>query len=166
MSLDKKYRPQQIVKPEDMIKDHPYALTINPNDNFQYVGRNTIDRLNVFKRTMEIYLDKWLSSSAIYKMYVEVSAKGRLHMHGVVRVHDIQSFYVFAIPNILSKCSIELDTINDKIVWSKYCMKQSFIINITFANLVRPLEGAHQKGIYEFIHEEEIKEEAISDLDC
>lgn len=165
MSLEQKYRPQ-IIKPENMVVNQMYALTINPNDNFQFIGKNTNDRLRVFRNTMEIMLDQWLCSNSKYCMNIEVSAKGRLHLHGAIRVQDVKSFYIYAIPNMLSKCSIELDTIKDKHIWYNYCTKQSFMPPECIKNLVRDPHRDSPQGIYEYINHEEIKEETLSSLDC
>jgi len=150
MSLEK-YRPS-IVKPEDMKINTPYAITINPNDNFQYIGLTTVQRLKTFRNTQEIFLERLFSPNSIYKFNIEVSAKGRLHLHGVIKVKDIQSFYVFAIPQLLTKSMVEIDTLNDRTIWDRYCTKQN---DLHLGSIVTGASPLEKGGIYKFLKSQE-----------
>lgn len=83
------------VAPEDIKLNTFYALTINPNDKFQFI--KVKDRFEHFKKAFAELFYKKLATSE-YKMYVEESNVGRLHLHGIIRFiswDEAQDFYNF-----------------------------------------------------------------------
>jgi len=83
------------VSPEHIKLNTYYALTLNPSDKFQFI--KTPDRFNHFRNCFDDLLYRLIDTSE-YKMYVESSDTGRLHLHGIIRFtewSEAQQFYTF-----------------------------------------------------------------------
>lgn len=111
------------LKPEDVAVGVEYTFTINPDDTRQYFG--SPNRLGLFheywsKRLLELFYSK-----AAYWFEIEISSNGRLHMHGIVRIENIQALYLYTIPALVMLGSTEMDTIEDRGKWVEYMLKQA-----------------------------------------
>jgi len=117
----------KLPSPEDVIPCEDYTLTLNPCDELQCFKSNIIHRLNDFRMHQSTHLLCLVAPYAKYNLYIEISKRGRLHMHGTISITDVLGFYMKAIPALLSQYSLEIDTITDRKVWDIYCMKQAHI---------------------------------------
>lgn len=121
-----KYRGN-ILKIEEIDPQTVYTFTIAPKDEMQFMGFkfNTLVRLKMFNEAWTRFLTMHLQPYAKYRLHTEVSPKGRLHYHGIIKICDIVGFYVTAVPCLLEKCMIEVDKITDRKKWDEYITKQS-----------------------------------------
>lgn len=102
-----------------------YALTIAPCDDHQKWDE-TDNRLREFKAYHKTYILKQLLPNK-FEMFVEVSPTGRLHFHGRImfsNVDMITKYYLCTIHRLLKSNQVEMDTIGDQDVWTRYCTKQ------------------------------------------
>ncbi|AXH77558.1 MAG: putative replicase-associated protein [Cressdnaviricota sp.] len=109
---------------EDMLIGVRYAITINPCDKMQKF-RDPL-RLTSFLNEISKLL---YHNNKIYRytLYPELSPKGRLHYHGYITILDIDTFYLYSIPNLLKMSTIVIKPIKEesKEMWQNYCIKQS-----------------------------------------
>lgn len=113
------------LKPEEVQTDITYSLTINPSDDYQCLKSNALNRFRVFQKNMDIMLDKLYNYVTDCKLYIEISAQGRLHMHGTFKIKDILAFYLIVPYYFSTWCASEMDTIKDPEIWYTYCTKSS-----------------------------------------
>lgn len=119
------YKPSHsIINMEDIDCDVLYPVTINPIDSYQHfsvVGCRITSCYTSLK-------NKILFGSAAYayfRLYPELSSKGRFHWHGYVNIHDPIKFYLYSVPELLKKCTMVIKPVFTKdIDWVKYCTKQ------------------------------------------
>lgn len=111
-----------------------YSITLCPSDSFQYFGKP--DRYRKFYNTL---YEALLSVHFKYKMYIEISEprgviKGngpRLHTHGILYLPTRKSVKNFLLEDIykLTRIGIiEIDTIDDMMIWQQYCRKHFDIL--------------------------------------
>lgn len=116
-----------IIAPEDCKPNTVYAITINPNDKMQHFDLSVVQRWNTFTtKISKDFMDE-LAPFSKYTLYIELSKKGRLHMHGTIEITDVFGFYMRAIPYLCSHTQIEMDTIKDITIWNSYCTKQKLL---------------------------------------
>ncbi len=104
------------VKMEDMVKNEPYALTLNPEKGYTSIPKN----IETLLRCIDL-------DACSMELYPEISPIGRYHWHGRLWVHNILSFYLYVIPKLKDKFTFEIDTISEDDVWKIYCTKQSHL---------------------------------------
>lgn len=115
-----------LVDYEDLKEDTDYTFTYNPCDKYQHFKSH--QRLILFNKDLkEILLYKCFE----YSLFPEISKKGRLHLHGTIRIIDKNEFYINVIPYLLSRGTIaitlekEIKTEKNKYKdWLGYCTKQ------------------------------------------
>lgn len=126
--------------PETLSLETEYTFTLN-----------LAEMIGVFPVDIDKY-EKWLSTffkpirGMRFRMYPEVSSKGRLHMHGVVsftRVTAIVRYYEVLFAEQL-RISCEMDTIADAQTWAEYVTKQKWIME-TYCEKI--------KRIYEYTND-------------
>lgn len=119
---------QSILPIEKINKSVRYTLTIAPCDDHQYFGATKAqDRLKLFHNWAQLKYYR-LFINYEYGLNIEVSPKGRLHLHGYISFktdENIKDFYLYTIHKLLSFNIVEIDTISDEKVWTEYCKKQS-----------------------------------------
>lgn len=132
-------------KPENVKTQCYYTLTISPPEMIHTLFDND-------DQEKELSLCRYVSEVhkliLRYQQYVEIvlnpelSYKGRLHYHGVIKFLDIFGAYFYFLPRLSMLGYIEIDTIklisDDSIceegqedglgIWWAYCTKQSHII--------------------------------------
>ncbi len=119
-----------------------YSLTITPNDKMQRFGQQ-----KRFIKVRQFIYELFLSCNFIYDMIIEISEphsfkvagyKGpRLHAHGVILFRDnneLKQFLLNDYYKLQRQSGIDIDTINDLDVWSKYCNKQKLFVNNRISN--------------------------------
>lgn len=122
----------QSIKIELIDEEEWYALTINPQDDYQYWNENTDTRLKMFTDNIKIVMHRILQPCR-YELYVEVSPVGRLHLHGKMRFNNkstIIRWYISQIHKLGKVSHFEIDTIEDMKIWDEYIKKQYHIFNI------------------------------------
>lgn len=124
-----------IYKPKEKNPSNYYSITLNPVDELQ--SYYSLNRVKDFKDAMLKQLHGMSKFNDIH-LHIEVSGKGRLHLHGVFNFNswtDIMNFYVNDIMRYQNKFSYEIDTIDDIDKWVKYMSKQS-LAKITKKDLI------------------------------
>lgn len=123
----------------------PYAVTINPSDEYQYYGYK--DRYQRWREYMSLMLEPLTKLQIMYQIHAEISEprlnsvatnkKGpRLHCHGTVvftRRNGIRDFLLDILPKWAKHSMIDIDTIDDIGIWQDYCEKQK-LFNKVFTN--------------------------------
>lgn len=117
-----------IKAPEEIKKETPYTLSVNPDDDHQYWHSD--ERIKNSVRWMQQTIN--LIKAKII-LHMEISRNGRLHYHGTITFaneKDIQRFYVLSLHSLLNKSTIEIDDISDSSCWDTYCTKSKHIIDV------------------------------------
>lgn len=118
-----------IMSPEEIKLNDYYTLTLNPNDRHQYFeDPKRIDKLTTFVECLILECP-----NMDINIHMEISRKGRLHFHGIIKfckIEHVLYFYLNKINEWLSYFQIEMDTIADLDVWNKYCIKSNHLINV------------------------------------
>lgn len=111
----------EIIDFEAVNTETDYAITINPCDKHQFFKDN--HRIGTFMEDIHRIL---YNSSKVYKyrLYLEVSPKGRLHWHGYIKIKDPIQFYLYSVPHMLALSTVVIKPIDDSEVWYNYCNKQ------------------------------------------
>lgn len=112
----------QIPDLEDLKVDQWYAITINPQDKYQFFNR--VNRITDCLHKMRDDVLQHIGSYD-YKIWPELSPKGRFHVHGIIRVTDKINFYLYCVPALLSRGTLVIKEIEDPLIWEEYCKKQS-----------------------------------------
>lgn len=137
------FKPQHSIVPyEDVILGQLYAVTINPTDEHQHMRCSVTDnRINgCYLSLVGNLLLPCKETTAAWKLYPELSAKGRFHWHGYIKIFDVVDFYLNFLPGLLKKCTFVMkklftdsyldsidgsyDESNDTDAWESYCTKQ------------------------------------------
>lgn len=105
---------------EDVVFDQYYAFTYNPIDKYQYFASPACYRLKYCNNDIE---DIFKSKAVRIKYYLEVSKKGRIHIHGVIKILDA-SFYIRDIRDINTRGNICIKDLKSEPEWETYCLKQ------------------------------------------
>lgn len=126
-----------------------YAITINPNNDHQYIctaqreRHSWKERLSSFTSYWQSYFEKKLTLYDIdYYLHIEVAEKlsdkknvrkhckiNRLHFHGKIRfrtVDAINQFLLIELMLLRSYSTVEIKPIKDT-GWEKYCTKQEYL---------------------------------------
>ena len=108
---------------EDMKLKTPYALTINAEKMTGKIHRDYKEYTSIVYNLLEVNLID-------HELYFEYSPSGRLHLHGVFKVHEWEQIGQLynSIFNIGKISSIKIDTIDDKDTWMEYCRKQRHVM--------------------------------------
>ena len=119
-----------------------YAFTLNPVDKYQFFGHK--DR---FRRFRNFVYEQFLSFSARYELFIELSEpRGmhtagymgpRLHMHGTVCFEtkkQLGDFLMNDYYSLLRWTSVDIDTVDCYETWLSYCTKQHLIKDLRIAS--------------------------------
>lgn len=150
-----------ILSPELVVINTPYAVTINPDDNYQFFNASKSERIKKSVNHMKYVMLH--NPNFMFTLRLEISSKGRLHWHGVLTFHHanhIADFYMEFIHEFLTKHTMEIDTIADKVVskkyasWEEYCNKQQlFKLPYLCTKEISKLKTANPNKIYKTIDE-------------
>lgn len=80
---------RSFIAPEDIKLDTAYTLTINPD----YQANDKKKRFETFKKNMLSFLRTYLPGT--WRMNIEMSDTGRLHLHGVIQFTSWEETYLF-----------------------------------------------------------------------
>lgn len=109
----------KMFKYEDCKERYAYAITLSPDDSWQYFSQE--DRLLKFKKTFENMYYKIKSTNYIYTV-IEISSNGRLHLHGHIRILNKKMFYLNHLHLLQTFGSCYIEEPPDK--WDEYLIKQ------------------------------------------
>lgn len=116
---------QTMVKPDKACVNTWYTFSINPCDDFQFFKeRLGSDRIKKARNHMEYVLRQYPNIHIV--LYIDVSSAGRIHWHGTIlfpKLQSIRDFYTEMIHELLTKHTVEMDTIKEAEVWDAYCTK-------------------------------------------
>lgn len=120
-----------ILSPDKIALKTMYAITINPDDSYQFfkdVGRERIKKAtNHITYVLRQYPNVHMS------LTIDVSRVGRIHWHGTVlftHFENVKDFFLEYINDLVQHHQIEIDTIKDPKVWSDYCHKTLHLFNV------------------------------------
>lgn len=113
----------------------PYAITINPIDKYQFVGRPNREYLfsNLILsivQPMKHNLILYKEISEPHQMVLQGKLGPRLHLHGVITFDSktkLKQFLLHDMYSLLRIASVDIDTIEDLDHWLSYCSKQSLL---------------------------------------
>lgn len=145
------------IAPEELEVGVMYSFSFNPEEQFPLHG--AVVRFKEFKEKISQLLLKAIPSQiGTYDCYIEVSKKGRLHLHGTIIVHDKFRFFLHSIIILQNNGCYEIDTISDTDKWNEYCWKNwnMFIDNIPSLN-----PNIHNKGTKTSFDKDDILNEKI-----
>lgn len=100
-----------------------YAFTLNPTDQYQHFRAQ--DRVKDFINDVKRLLQ--LSYNIKYVLYIELSPKGRLHLHGTIEFKDettIYNWYLKHLRYLMHQGTVCIKPITDYDKWIIYCDKQ------------------------------------------
>jgi len=106
-------------KYEDCKEQHMYAITLSPDDSWQYFCQE--DRLTKFVKTFTNLYYKIKSTNYIYTV-IEISSNGRLHVHGHIRILNKKMFYLDHLHLLQTFGSCYIEDPPEK--WDEYMKKQ------------------------------------------
>lgn len=114
-----------------------YALTIQPEDKLQFLGKKPTARIMSIRQH---YYSLLQEAQFPYYINLEISeptgslhngtSGGRLHYHGIIKFNNnkqITSFLLEYQYKLLRQARIEISKINDKEAWLKYIHKQTLL---------------------------------------
>lgn len=108
---------------EDLKPNTKYAFTFNPSDKYQ--SFKSLNRLiDFYKQLDNIFVYKNFSSK---ELYIELSPKGRLHLHGLIEVESVINFYLYEVPSLIRKGTLHINKIESHEKWHEYCSKQQYL---------------------------------------
>lgn len=113
----------------------------------------------VFKRKLEPF--------CTYKLYPEISKKGRWHYHGYLKIHDVFGFHAVSLPILDDNSKYEIDVINDESIWAIYTQKDDKVMKPAMQSRGLPYPLCHDSKLsYQpqpLLHEVLVCDECIDD---
>lgn len=123
---------------ETLVVGKQYAFTYNPCDKYQGFNCVVTDRIREFYKHMDEFFGYKNFSNK--KLWVELSPKGRLHLHGIIVVEQIVQFYLYEIPKLTRKGTVHIKAMTDDgSVWMEYCTKQHVLHQYIIDQLALPI---------------------------
>lgn len=115
------------------------AITLNVADSGQFFNDNISNRLWNAYVIYNNFCHKYIKPWADYDIYTEISRKGRIHCHGVIRITDYIKYYVQYARKLdrLDSMNVDLDTISDMDKWLEYCRKDSLLMSTMYEKEAR-----------------------------
>ncbi len=126
-----------------------YAVTLNPSDKWQAFGK--VNRIEKVRDCIYSTFIHFPSKGIHYRLYLELSEPmnsfkcpngPRVHVHGTITFHSkkaVKYFLLLGYYQITRIGILDIDTIEDKDLWDKYCKKQQHIIDMDpITNLILP----------------------------
>lgn len=110
--------------PEEIVPNEWYTFSLNPLN--QYPSDNLNKRWSSVYQEIQAIISQFYTSAYI-EGHLEISRTGRIHMHGWIKFEKVADFYL-TLPLILTKCTLEIDYINDVNVWEAYVTKSNKIL--------------------------------------
>lgn len=122
--MPKPFNACELIAPENVELNTAYTFNLSHSENSGNILKDwkTYDTLC----TESFYVNLGIE----YELFFELSAHGRLHLHGIILFRNPMGIAMFyqQIYNVLKVCRVEIDTINDHIKWKEYLTKQRHIM--------------------------------------
>lgn len=109
-----------LLAPEEVETEGWYTFNLNPQE--QEIMSDPLARWTKMYQHIEAIIDIF-KNVAVIEGQLEISRNGRIHMHGYIKFKSPIEFYLL-LPRALTRCTIEIDYIEDIEVWKTYCEKQ------------------------------------------
>lgn len=106
-----------------------YSFTISPDQSIQAKGESL--RLPSFVHSAKNIIYNLFNDQMIYQLYLEISPKTQnYHYHGIVVFKSYQSIIQFydQLPSYSYNNKIELDSIDNLMIWYLYIIKQRHVM--------------------------------------
>lgn len=120
----------ELIKPEHMLLNVWYSITINPSTTYNELAHDDIEHYltEVIKDQRDIMYK--YSSTINMILWLELSSTLKLHYHGLIKYSNFLSSIIFQ--RELSKSNhVNIDTISDIMEWQLYCSKNSQLMTQT-----------------------------------
>lgn len=127
-SRTNKGKPTGMIEPKSIGLDIMYAITINPNDDFQFWTDPESERIKKATNHLKYVIKH--NPNYDFHLVIDVSRIGRIHWHGTIRfkhLNHVRMFYTEFLHDFLSKHHLDMDTIKDPVVWNSYMYKTSHL---------------------------------------
>lgn len=107
----------KIFSPEDAEENIDYSFTLN-------IDPDLIRKYNNLTNQYYQYLNKLKHLKYCnYDVTFEISKLGKLHLHGKIKINNIQKFYFYDVKKLMESFSFEIDTIDNVEKWDEYINK-------------------------------------------
>lgn len=106
-------------KPEDVMLGEAYAFTLNPAEQ-PYCLMTHAKVVQFYDELKECMLKM---HGCEITMHPELSVKQRLHFHGYIKITDKMLFYFHDITVLNNYGNIDIEKINDPLIWDLYVYK-------------------------------------------
>lgn len=100
-----------ILKPEHILKDQIYAVTISPNDLYALVDCFDKSSIHHFQKQWTNIFDRMMFDCHL-KLHCEYSSSMRFHFHGTIKINNVLNFYGKWLPLLKEMSNIDMDTID------------------------------------------------------
>jgi len=121
------------VKIEQITLNTTMAFTVSPAHQCDEKNQTTEFSLLIKDRVKAFtnHLHKKLTGlrGSAYKLYLEVSPTGIMHMHGFIRVYNIQEWALHDVLLLKTIGTYEVKLMDTTDTWPTYCKKQKKIWN-------------------------------------
>lgn len=127
----RKVRPKakyNCLNPEDIDPLKYYTFSYNPEEQplFERFYKMKLNNLADWSNKMKQIFDSL--RYAKIEVNLEVSRRGRFHMHGVIKISMPLEFVIHDLKMLAHYGTYEIDSITDNEKWVKYCCKQQRLI--------------------------------------
>lgn len=146
ISAKGKKKPKPLRSKQMHHEDEDLTITLNTNDTLQFVQWQTARRIPYALRCY-YNISRLLKQVSTFRMYPEISPKGRIHYHGIINLYDSFEFYSHIIPLLNEVCMFEIDTIDDMDYWESYIQKDRNIMEPGLTSHKIPYELTSQINI-------------------
>lgn len=119
-----KYK-HNIIEPEKVNPDELLSFSFNPEEQplFEKFYCMRLNNLADWSRRQKDILStlRYAKVSCV----LEISRKGRMHMHGFIKIHKIAEFYLMDLKKLMHYGTLEIDSITNVEKWYDYIYKCS-----------------------------------------
>lgn len=122
----KNYKERNIIPELELMQPNKwYAFSCNPCDKYQHF--KAMNRMGLFIGDLSnLFLHTGIYK---YELYIELSPKGRLHLHGRIKINKIVEFYLNVVSYLTTRSTVVIKPIDDEKKWAEYCTKQHDLHN-------------------------------------
>lgn len=114
------------------------ALTISPKDRTDKYNR----LINIFHQDRYFLKRELRKCCKYFCLYPELDKTGRLHYHGVIKIHDSVKWFKQIMPKLKYELGFimikELKSFKDNLKWLVYCQKEFGTTRHILSNMKQP----------------------------
>lgn len=132
MNLPTQKKPIKAFK-KMLRNDIVYSFTVTPNDKHQHFeeGINRMHKIHqsykkifqILDHSADYLLQPEFSTPDPYKCIGHPNTGPRFHFHGLIRFRNVGQYYVNGFHDLLKYTTWEIDTIDNKELWTDYIRK-------------------------------------------